>query len=312
MQTKSCFHLGELAVQKRSEEEAIADRNGSVIADTILGGARPFIQKQFMVVLASVDSNGAVWSSVLYGQPGFVMAESDVVIKFNIPEDKRDETDPFWTNISVNPSIGILFIELGTRRRYRINGMLKSNDNLGIDIEVREAYPNCPKYIQRRHLREFGMEPVNAELSRGHTVDNEIESLIHNSDTMFVASYYSGTGADASHRGGNHGFIQIIDDRTLRIPDYPGNSLFNTFGNIELDSRTGLCIPNFSSKNLLQLTGKSKILWNQDDPLNLTGGTSRFWEFAVESWILRSVPQRLEWEYLDASPFNLPILGGLI
>ena len=74
--TTSVYHDGERAVQHSAGEAAIAERNGVVIADSILGGARPFIGKQSMVVLASVDPEGAPWSTVLFGQPGFAHADS--------------------------------------------------------------------------------------------------------------------------------------------------------------------------------------------------------------------------------------------
>ncbi|HYG31972.1 MAG TPA: pyridoxamine 5'-phosphate oxidase family protein [Methylophilaceae bacterium] len=306
MQTRFNFHLGERAVQTRAGEAAIADRNGVVIADTILGGARPFIEKQFMVVVTSVDAEGAVWSSVLYGPPGFARAASATAIAIDVPANRRDTADPIWTNIEANPTVGMLFIELGSRRRYRINGRVERNDEQGIEIAVREAYPNCPKYIQRRHLRKIDNEFSRGDVVSGSTISGTAVVLIRAADTMFVASHNAETGADASHRGGHPGFVQIVDVRTLRIPDYGGNSLFNTLGNIELDPHTGLCIPDFEGQQLLQLTGCARLLWDQDDPHNLTGGTRRFWEFEVERWILRSVPQQLEWEYLDASPFNLP------
>ena len=308
MPTKFSFHPGERAVQMRAGETAIADRNATVIADTVLGGARPFIQKQFMVVLSSVDAGGAPWSSVLYGQPGFAGADGGTVVTLNVPAGRRDEADPLWTNVAANPAVGMLFIELGTRRRYRINGTLQRNDEQGIEIAVREAYPNCPKYIQRRHLRKLDSNFSPNGVATGARIGGSVETLIRNADTVFMASSHPETGADASHRGGNRGFVQIVDERTLRIPDYVGNSLFNTFGNVELDPRVGLCIPDFDGQRLLQLTGQARLLWDQDDPATLTGGTRRFLEIEVERWILRQVPQRLEWEYLDASPFNLPVV----
>lgn len=306
MQIKSTFHEGELAVQQRAGEKHIAVSNSVVIAGTILNGAIPFIEKQFMVVLSSIDERGSVWSSVIYGHPGFARVESPHTISINIPTDLRDLSDPFWTNIELNSVIGMLFIELGSRRRYRINGKLQYKGDDSFEIGVSEAYPNCPKYIQRRHLSKLDNKFTNFDVVHGIEIDDKIKSLITSADTMFVGSYNLENGADASHRGGNTGFIQIVDNLTLRIPDYDGNSLFNTLGNIELNPHTGLCIPDFKGQQLLQLTGAAKLLWNQDDPHNLTGGTRRFWVFEVKQWILRHVPQQLEWEYLDASPFNLP------
>lgn len=306
MQTTFSFHPGERAVQQRAGEAAIAERNGSVIADTILGGARPFIAKQFMVVLASVDAQGAVWSSVLYGRPGFIRTDSATVVTIDAPDGQRAQSDPFWANIRVNAAVGMLFIELGTRRRYRINGSVERNDADGIDIAVREAYPNCPKFIQRRHLRAHGEQQDAEGVATGAAIGGSVGDLIRKADTVFVASHNAQTGADASHRGGNPGFVQIVGERTLRLPDYSGNSLFNTFGNFELDPHVGLCIPDFEGQRLLQISGVARVLWDQEDPANLTGGTGRFWEIDISRWILRQVPQRLEWEYLDASPFNPP------
>lgn len=304
------FHPGERAVQLRAGEAAIADRNGSLIAATILGGARPFIQKQFMVVLASVDAHGRAWSSVVYGQPGFVRADGDAAIVLDVPTEQRDAADPFWTSIEANPALGMLFIDVGTRRRYRVNGTVRRNDTAGLGIDVREAYPNCPKYIQKRALRALETGGAAGGAATGVTIDGSVEALVRAADTLFIASSHPDTGADASHRGGPRGFVQLAGPATLRIPDYHGNSIFNTFGNLEVNPHVGLCIPDFEGGRLLQLSGRARLLWDQDDPAQASGGTGRFLEVEVERWILRQAPQRLEWEYLDASPFNPPVQGA--
>lgn len=300
----SGFHEGERAVQLRAAETAIADRNITVLTDTVVGGARPFIAKQFMVALASMDDTGAVWSSVLFGKLGFLHTEDGKTIQVDVASEERDLADPLWRNIAGTPDLGMLFIELGSRRRYRVNGRIARADAAGLTVAIREAYPNCPKYIQRRHLRQIGAPRLPGQSAEGTVLRGAVEALIRQADTLFVASHHAEAGADASHRGGNAGFIQIVDDTTLRIPDYHGNSLFNTLGNFHSDSRAGLCIPDFEHGQMLQLTGDAVVVWNMDDPHNDTGGTRRYWEFKVQRWILRDTPQPLAWEYLDASPFN--------
>ncbi len=302
--TTSIYHEGERAVQRSAGEVAIADHNGVVIAGTILGGARPFLQKQSMAVLASVDAQGMPWSSVLFGEPGFVHVDGAASLGIAMAPARRDPTDPLWTNIAANPVLGMLFIELGSRRRYRINGSVQGVDEHGLQIGVREAYPNCPKYIQRRQLRAMDADTRPALLDQGGLVAGDARDIVRRADTVFVASNHAQAGADASHRGGNPGFIQLLGEDRLRIPDYPGNSLFNTFGNLSVDARVGLCIPDFDGQRLLQLCGRTRILFGQDDPGGLSAGTGRFWEIEVERWLLRRMPRRLEWEYLDASPFN--------
>ena len=306
MPTHLKFHPGERSVQRKAGEASIADRNSAMISDSIVGGAIRFIENQHMVVVASIDGMGAVWSCVLYGDAGFASAESTQSVTIRIPRSHRDVSDPLWQNLESNASVGLLFIELGSRRRYRINGQLIRNNDEEIEISVIEAYPNCPKYIQRRQLKKIGDGFAGREVLTGTTLDNHIDAIIHQADTMFVASNNAMTGADASHRGGNPGFVRIVDAHTLLVPDYNGNGLFNTLGNIELDPRTGLCIPDFAGQRLLQLTGRASLLWDQTDPQNLTGGTGRFFKFGLDRWILRYVSRHLEWDYIDASPYNLP------
>lgn len=304
MTTTSVYHDGERAVQHRAGEVGIADRNGAIIADTILGGARPFIGKQSMVVLASVDADGAPWSTVLFGQPGFAHVDDAALVDVDLPVALRDPDEPFWRNVAANPAIGSLFIELGSRRRYRINGSLQRLDEQGFALAVREAYPNCPRYIQRRQLRRIDPASAPALLDEGQALGPDARAIVRAADTIFVASNHPERGADASHRGGAPGFVQVVSDSLLRIADYPGNSMFNTFGNLALDPRVGLCIPDFDGQRILQLNGRARILHGQDDPRHLSGGTGRFWEVEVDRWLLRRVVQRLDWEYLDASPFN--------
>ncbi|WP_432383501.1 pyridoxamine 5'-phosphate oxidase family protein [Duganella sp. P38] len=302
------FHAGEREAQQRAGETAIADRNISVMSDKVIAGARPFIAKQFMAVLGSSDADGRVWASLLFGKAGFLHTDDGSSILIDVAEAERDLSDPFWSNVGAGADIGMLFIELGSRRRYRVNGRLSRLDQRGAEVAIREAYPNCPKYIQRRQLRQLGEPVVPVQTAHGTVLRGPVQQIIQRADTLFLASRHASAGADASHRGGTPGFIRQVDDNTLRIPDYDGNSLFNTLGNFHVNPQAGLCIPDFERGQLLQLTGAATVLWHQDDPGNETGGTKRYWEFKVERWILRDTPQQVVWEYLDASPFN-PAVG---
>lgn len=308
------FHEGERTVQVRAGEDAVADRNGTMMADSIIAGARGFIEKQFMVVLSSVDVDDYAWASVLYGKPGFLRTENGSSVQIQVAAEERDQADPFWSNIEVGTQIGMLFIELGTRRRYRVNGRVSRLDGQGLEVDVGEAYPNCPKYIQRRQLslQDFAQEPdasTSAMITGGRQLNEAAYTLIRNADTLFVASSHAERGSDASHRGGNPGFIQILEDGTIRVPDYHGNSMFNTLGNMESNPKTGLLIQDFAGNRQLQLVGNAVIRWDVDDQDGATGGTRRYWDFTIERWMLRSVKQGLHWEYVDASPFNPAIAG---
>jgi predicted pyridoxine 5'-phosphate oxidase superfamily flavin-nucleotide-binding protein len=79
-------------------------------------------------------------------------------------------------------------------------------------------------------------------------------------DTFFIASWHPAGGADASHRGGRPGFVEVRDERTLEFPDYPGNNMFNTLGNLAGHPRAGLLFADFERGDLLQLTGRARVL----------------------------------------------------
>ena len=151
-------------------------------------------------------------------------------------------------------------------------------------------------------------EPSAPRRARAHAaaaraLDAEGLALLAQADTLFIASGAPGGGLDASHRGGPPGFVQALAPDRLRVPDYGGNSLFNTMGNLALDPACGLVLADFAGGRLLQLTGRTELLWDQPDPQGLTGGTGRFWEFTLREWVLRDLPAAMDWEYLDASPF---------
>src|SRR6478672_11719618 len=113
MGANGIFHEGERAVQARAGEATIADHNGTVLSATVIAGARAFIAKQFMVALASVDAQGQVWSSLVFGQPGFLDSGAGRTVRMHAPQSGRDRDDPFWSNLGAHAPVGMLFIEIG-------------------------------------------------------------------------------------------------------------------------------------------------------------------------------------------------------
>ena len=307
MRLENPFHEGELLVQQRVGEEIIARQNGQIITDTIVKGALKFVEQQRMVIFGSVDTQQNVWASILFGEPGLIKPIDPQTIEFDLTNAILNLDDPFWTNIQTDNQIGVLAIELSSRRRLRINGTLVRLTSARLQLNVVESYPNCPKYIQRRHVfrnPDSTAAKQHTEPQFGRVLTFEQQEWITSADTLFVASAYPDRGVDASHRGGNPGFVQILNERSLRIPDYSGNSMFNTLGNLVVNPHAGLVFLDFDRHRTLQLTGRATIQWhlaNSNDP---TGGTHRYWDFAIEQWIETELPQFLNWEFLDFSPHN--------
>jgi len=102
-----------------------------------------------------------------------------------------------------------------------------------------DYHPNsCPKYINRRQVDLGSPSPtkhrptVGFLASEGALSAPNLRRLIRRSDTMFIATAYSGkhakaVGADMSHRGGAPGFVQLSEDGSeLWWEDYAGNNMF--------------------------------------------------------------------------------------
>ncbi len=302
MNENSVFHDGEQQVQERAGETFKAQRNGVVISGSLPRGAHSFIRQQSLAIAASIDADRHVWASLLIGRPGFLSVPNDQQVEIDLDKNPTSLHDPLWQNIGQDPKVGLLIIDLATRRRLRINGNVLYRNGI-LRVGIKEAYPNCPKYIQRRSpiVREDRTEEQPG-VACGLSLESRHLQSIGSSDTLFVASQHPDRGLDASHRGGLPGFVRVIDDRTLRVPDYPGNGMFNTLGNFAVTSEAGLAFLDFEKGTSLQLTGQVEILWDQDS--QQTGGTGRSWEFRLDRWIETQSPHRIEWEFLDYSHFN--------
>lgn len=86
---------------------------------------------------------------------------------------------------------------------------------------------------------------------------------VSTADTFFIASVHPEGGADASHRGGDKGFVHVESATQFVWPDYAGNMMFNTLGNIAANPRAGLLFLDFTGHRTLQLTGQADIVWDK-------------------------------------------------
>lgn len=301
--TPEVFHEGELAVQQRAGASAQGHNSGRMIADAIIPGAIKFMKKQPFVVMGSVDEQQNLWASIVVGSTGFMVAEPRT-LDIDLSQALRIDADPLWRNLPKDPRIGMLVIDLRSRARLRVNGRVSLPIDNQLHVDVEQAYPNCPQYIQRRNFRPTHASQASAGVASGTNLNHEQQQWIASADTLFVASEHPSNGLDASHRGGNPGFIQIINSHRLRIPDYAGNGMFNTLGNFSVNPRAGLLIPDFERSRTLHLTGRAEVLWDVEDPNNETGGTGRYWDFEIERsvQIENSLPGSSE--FLDYSPHN--------
>jgi uncharacterized protein len=251
------FHAGERYVQDRLGQADTAERVGRGIGREIPYAAAEFLAEQPMVVVGAKDSEGRVWASPLTGEPGFVRVVDYDAVEIDV---EPLVGEPLAEAFQQRLQIGLIALEPETRRRMRINGVSEPTER-GIRITAEQVYSNCPKYISRRPL-EVGPSRAGSVLRRSDGLDANQQATVRAAETFFIATTDRDGNADASHRGGNPGFLQVLSPTHLRWPDYRGNSMFMTLGNILVNSAAGLWVPDRETGSSLQISGNAELNWD--------------------------------------------------
>jgi predicted pyridoxine 5'-phosphate oxidase superfamily flavin-nucleotide-binding protein len=295
--TQTLFHPGELAAQA----SAGVVSHAPAIRDWMPDQHRAFFGLLPFLPIATAGDDGAPLATILTGPPGFISSPDRTTLHVAAHADRHDPAEPF---LIPGASVGLLGIDLATRRRNRANGTLRSVGHDGMTVSVAQSFGNCPQYIQTRLWQDGSVAPGSVEWLTG--LDPGACDLIARADTFFVASSSGGRaghmgGLDISHRGGRPGFVSISGD-TLTIPDFHGNGYFNTFGNLLLDPRAALLFVDWTDGTLLHLRGKADILWNQDGGF---AGAERLWRISIaDGWRQRGALP-LRWSFQTYAPQTL-------
>ncbi|MFB6126721.1 MAG: pyridoxamine 5'-phosphate oxidase family protein [Halolamina sp.] len=298
--TSDVYHEGELAVQRRAGVRDQAARLSGMVERTVPDGEDVcgLIAGQPHAVVTSVDRDGDVWVSFLTADPGFVRVADERTVRF---ETAPAAGDPLAEHLRPGMPTGALLVDPRSRNRLRLNGTATPLEGgPGFELAVAEAFPNCPKYIQRRSFdRVSETEPAERSVHDG--LAPEHRAFVGETDTFFIGSHYPETGADASHRGGNPGFVDVDGD-TVVYPDYPGNNMFCTLGNVEAHSRVGLLVVDFGDGRTLQLTGRAELVWD-DSRVAAYEGAERLVEITVERTVELPDGNPLRWSLEERSPY---------
>ncbi|AVE04633.1 pyridoxamine 5'-phosphate oxidase family protein [Pseudomonas palleroniana] len=299
----SPWHAGERYLQAAV---GVADRMAvvgpKVIRDHLPEQHRDFYPLLPYLVLGVVDEQGIPWATMLEGAPGFAHSPDPQTLQI----DSLPSTgDPARTALHVGASVGLLGIDLNTRRRNRMNGRIEALDHDGFSVDVVHTYGNCPKYIQLRPVDAIARKP-GTQVERLDGLDDAAQMMIRSADTFFVASYVEVDGqrsVDVSHRGGNSGFVRV-EGNVLTIPDFAGNLFFNTLGNLQVNPVAGLLFIDFESGEVLHLAGRTSLILEGPEVARFEGA-QRLWTVTVEQVIRRPAALALRWQFAEFSPFSL-------
>ena len=300
--TDGPWHEGEIHLQKLVGVDArMAEVGKRVLRDHLLDQHRQFYPQLPFAVFGAVDDNGDVWATLRANHPGFLSSPDPYQLIVDL---SRDATDPADAGMDDGKAIGMIGIELHTRRRNRLNGKITRHSNDRFTIRVGHSFGNCPQYIHLRDV-EFTRDPLAPALPENKLyedldggLDEQARAIISAADTFFVATYVDRPGenreVDVSHRGGKPGFVRIGSDGSLTIPDFAGNLFFNTLGNILSNPKAGLVFTDFATGDVLQITGDADVIIDGPE-IAAFQGAERLWRVFPRNVVLRKSALPIRW-----------------
>lgn len=175
-----------------------------------------------------------------------------------------------------------LTLDLETRKRVKmygrmIAGALSTREDEITDrkqhvaevqlvLKIEQSLGNCPKYLNKKAIVPAHAEPEL--VSDSAILPQRAIDLIEKADLFFISSSNHQQDMDTNHRGGPPGFVRVVSNTgpgaVLCYPEYSGNRLYQTLGNLQVNPLAGLCIPDFETGDMLYLTGTTSIVVGQD------------------------------------------------
>ncbi|KAI5247901.1 oxidoreductase [Aureobasidium subglaciale] len=285
------FHEGEKSVQARL---GVPEMDNPTIP-MLSPQASNMLQRAPLLAFGTLDAGNRPWTTVWGGRTGFsrplgnnmigintsVAVKLDPVVEILVGRDAKGE---IVKEEGEGRLLSGLAIDLETRKRVKLAGRMVAgtlggtNDEKGSESSSQQGVlqlvahvdesleqGNCPKYLNRR---EISPADTNPELvSSSTSLNQRAVDLIHKVDLMFLSTS-SGTSMDTNHRGGAPGFIRCIpgeDSCTQFVyPEYSGNRLYQSLGNMVLEPKAGFCFPDFETGDSLFVTGTTEILFGKE------------------------------------------------
>lgn len=270
---RSPFHAGERSMQERAGvRERMEEVGRHMLRDFMPDQHRAMFAALPWMAVAGLDPTGHPRATALVGGHDFVSSPDPRTLRLDaLPANG----DPLADCLRLGAPVGLLGIELATRRRNRMNGRVAAMDERGFTVRVAQSFGNCKQYIQIRDLiKAEPRKPERTILDETAAVSPATRARIERADTFFIATASRraakdaddpSQGVDISHRGGRPGFVRIgraaDGAATLIWPDFPGNRLFNTLGNLAEEPRAALLFVDFASGDLVEVRGRGEVIW---------------------------------------------------
>jgi ferredoxin-NADP reductase/predicted pyridoxine 5'-phosphate oxidase superfamily flavin-nucleotide-binding protein len=268
-------------------------------AGMLTAQASYLLQRAPLLALGTLDAEARPWTTIWGGEAGFseplggsfIGTTTLVDGKFDpVVQALKAKGDGNGDGEVLRPHGGKmagLTIDLITRKRVKIAGTVvagvvreveredgadgdkaQRQDQIQLVTKIEQSLGNCPKYLNQYTITPA---PVTSELvSQGPGLTDAAKDLINKAD-MFFLSTSTDVDMDTNHRGGAPGFVRIVSSTQIAYPEYSGNRLYQSLGNLRLNPAIGLTFPDYETGNVLYTTGKASILVGTDAARLLPG-----------------------------------------
>ncbi|GIJ90869.1 hypothetical protein Asppvi_009834 [Aspergillus pseudoviridinutans] len=263
----------------------------------ITSRAGHLIKQSPLLAIGTLDQEGRPWSSIWGGEKGFATPTSDSTFAIKTPigttYDPVVESLLLDSSTNSGKSVSFLAVDLENHQRVKLYGRVAAGSLDTLDVETRadvahlivhvdgslceynsvnekdtKAYilGNCPKYLNAKHILPAPPDPKL--ISKSPQLPLKALSLLSRADCFFISSSHGKEGMDTNIRGGPPGFVRIVSNEpsggVFIYPEYSGNRLYQTLGNLLTTPLAGFVFPDFESGNSLFITGRTEILIGKD------------------------------------------------
>jgi predicted pyridoxine 5'-phosphate oxidase superfamily flavin-nucleotide-binding protein len=106
------------------------------------------------------------------------------------------------------------------------------------------------------------------------TIDDHDRTFIESMDMFFIATADESGRPNCSYKGGDPGFVRVLDERTIAFPNYDGNGMYLSMGNLLMNPSVGLLFIDFEKGHRMRLNGEASV--DMDDPLRAQWPEAQF------------------------------------
>jgi uncharacterized protein len=128
-----------------------------------------------------------------------------------------------------------------------------------------ETYHDGHRRFQDRFDTRRLADRIDERFVQRRTIDDGDRAFIERADMFFLATADAEGRPQCSYKGGDPGFVRVLDETTIAFPNYDGNGMYLSTGNVLVNPHVGLLFVDFENRKRLRLNGIASI--GEVDPL---------------------------------------------